>query len=128
MDAGARIQSAFAEDGEGVIVVHTAPDAETSTIVESIERTFTGAELLAQREVDRPIQTSREFRETVKDQLTDKQRTALEAAYRGGYFTRPRSITGGELAESFDVTPSTYHHHLQAGLNKVVGAVFDDAD
>lgn len=126
IQAGARVKTAIAENGEAVFIADVAPDAETSTIVDAVRRVFPESELVARRETERPAQTQREFREVSKERLTDKQRAALEAAYRGGYFARPRDISGNDLAESFDVTPSTFHHHLQTALNKVVGAVFDD--
>lgn len=127
IEAGAQVKTAVAEDGAGVIIVEIAPDMDTSGIVDTVQRSFPDSALTAKREVERPIQTHREFREVVKQQLTEKQKTALEAAYQGGYFARPRNISGTDLAELFDVTPSTFHHHLQTGLNKIVGAVFDES-
>ncbi|WP_425487804.1 helix-turn-helix domain-containing protein [Natronomonas salina] len=59
------------------------------------------------------------------NRLTEKQQRALEAAFFGDYFQRPRSITGTELADSLDVSSSTFHQHLQTGLRKVLAAVFD---
>jgi PAS domain S-box-containing protein len=125
IEAGAQVKRAEASGGSGSLVAHVAPDADVGTVVEAVASVFPESELVAQREITRPVQTRGEFRDAVSDRLTAKQRGALEAAYRGGYFARPRSVTGSDLAASFGVTPSTFHHHLQAGLNKVVGAVFD---
>jgi PAS domain S-box-containing protein len=126
IEAGARVKTARAEDGEAVFTADVALDTDANTIVDTVKRVFPESELVARREIERPVQTQRDFREIVKGRLTDKQRTALEAAYRGGYFARPRDISGNELAESFDVSPSTFHEHLQTALRKAVGAIFDE--
>ncbi len=124
MDAGAQIHEATASEGQLRIVAHVAPDADITALVERVERIAPEADLIAQCEIERPIQTSRSFRESIKRDLTDKQLAALEAAYRARYFERPRPITGGEIADSLGVTASTFHHHLQAALDKTVSAIF----
>lgn len=125
LEAGARVKTAVAENGSSAVTVEVAPDTDTQALVQAIQRAFPGAEVVAKREISQPMQTQREFRETLRERLTDKQRATLEAAYHGGYFARPRAISGSDLAASFDVTPSTFHHHLQTGLNKVLGTVFN---
>lgn len=127
IEAGARVTAASARAGNSTIVVEVAPDTDTSAIVDTVRRVFPDSDLAAKREVERPVQTQREFRDAVNRRLTERQRAVLEAAYRGGYFARPRSVSGSDLAELFDVTPSTFHQHLQTGLDKVVGAVFDES-
>lgn len=126
IEAGTRVQSAVSTSGESTLVAEVAPETEVSTVVSAFSRVFPEAELVRRHEVQRPVQTRQEFREVVQSRLTTRQRGVLEAALRGGYFARPRDISGTDLAAAFDVTPSTFHHHLQAGLNKVVSAVFDD--
>lgn len=49
----------------------------------------------------------------------------LEAAYFAGYFGRPRETTGGEIADSFGISPPTFHQDLQTGLNKLIGLALD---
>ncbi|TYL37310.1 PAS domain S-box protein [Natronococcus pandeyae] len=51
--------------------------------------------------------------------LTDKQATALEAAYRHGYFEQPRRRSASEIAETLDISHSTYLQHLRAAQQKV---------
>jgi predicted DNA binding protein len=57
--------------------------------------------------------------------LTRKQRTVLEAALAGGFFERPRERTGAEIAESLDISASTFHQHLREALRKVVETTLD---
>lgn len=54
--------------------------------------------------------------------LTRKQETVLEAALAGGFFERPRERTGAEIADSLDISASTFHQHLREALRKVVEA------
>jgi putative methionine-R-sulfoxide reductase with GAF domain len=127
IETGARVQSATAEDGESTLVAEVAPETEVGSVVDAVRRVFPGSRLVGKREVERPVQTDWAFREDVRSSLTDRQVAVLEAALRGGYFARPRDVTGQELADSFDITASTFHHHLQTGLRKVVAAVFDES-
>lgn len=128
MEAGASIKHAVVEDGDVTLVTEVSPDTDTRSIVDTLKRQYPGATLFAQREVERPVQTSHEFRRALLERLTSKQHAVLEAAYVGGYFERPRSISGKELAAALDITSSTFHQHLQAGLRKVVATVFETPD
>lgn len=124
-EVGGRIERATVEDGVGRLVVAVAAGADTRRAVELFQQVVPDARLVSQQEVERSVQTPRAFRRQVHDGLTEKQRRVLEAAYYGNYFARPRAITGTELAASLDITPSTFHQHLQTGLGKVLAAVFE---
>jgi predicted DNA binding protein len=52
--------------------------------------------------------------------LTRKQHTVLEAALAGGFFERPRERTGADIADSLNISASTFHQHLREALRKVV--------
>lgn len=124
--AGARIQRATISGDDLRIVVHTSRESDISTIVSNVDRFSDRPSLVSRRDIKRPIQTSREYRRTILDNLTDKQRTTLQAAYQADYFTRPRPVAGTSLADNLDIAPSTFHHHLQAALEKTVGSLFND--
>lgn len=51
--------------------------------------------------------------------LTDRQAEILQRAYQGGYFNHPRKMSVNDLAEEFDLAPSTVTQHLYAGMGKV---------
>nr|WP_255457504.1 helix-turn-helix domain-containing protein [Halorussus sp. JP-T4] len=57
--------------------------------------------------------------------MTEKQRTALQAAYFGGYYEYPRESTGEEVADSLDISSPTLHQHLRAAQRKLVGTFLD---
>lgn len=62
------------------------------------------------------------------DALTDKQLGALEAAYRHGYFDRPRGHAAVEIAESLGITHTTYLQHLRVAQRKLFEQLFDGVD
>ncbi|WP_231754538.1 helix-turn-helix domain-containing protein [Halapricum sp. CBA1109] len=59
------------------------------------------------------------------NELTDRQRTAVQKAFVGGFFEWPRGTSGEDLAASMDISPSTYHQHLRAAQRKVFTEIFD---
>ena len=58
-----------------------------------------------------------------RNELTDRQREALELAHEGGYFEQPKRANASELAEEMGVSRSTFTGHLAAAQSKVVGSV-----
>ena len=61
----------------------------------------------------------------VADALTERQLSALDAAYFGGYFDTPRTSTGDELADRFDVTRQTFNQHLRKAQQTVFRHLFE---
>ncbi|WP_197428048.1 helix-turn-helix domain-containing protein [Halogeometricum sp. CBA1124] len=91
---------------------------------------FAGTELLAKRERHRSVETAQEFRSSLHERLTGRQRTALRVAYHGGYFQSPRDSTAEELADGLGISSSTLHYHLRAAQWKLVDAFLrgDDSE
>ncbi|MFC7216357.1 bacterio-opsin activator domain-containing protein [Saliphagus sp. GCM10025334] len=114
------LMSIFAQfDGR---LAYATIDADTLTMIGEFPMTADVSEVVAAgREVisdlrlvsQRLVYSSRLFRHLVEDELTDRQWTALQAAYYGGYFNWPRDSTGDELATRLGVTRQTFHHHLR---------------
>lgn len=61
-------------------------------------------------------------------ELTDRQRSVLEGAYRAGYFEWPRESTAEDLAASMGVSPPTLHNHLRKAQNALLSPLFEDGD
>jgi predicted DNA binding protein len=59
------------------------------------------------------------------ENLTDRQRAALEAGYYGGFFEWPRDRSGEEVAQSLDIGASTFHQHLRKAEKALLDSVFD---
>ncbi|UPW00070.1 helix-turn-helix domain-containing protein [Halorussus gelatinilyticus] len=125
VEAGTVVTSATAEGGVVRCVAEASSDVSVRNVVEDFRTTYPDAELVSKQEVDRPVHTTQEFRQTLAENLTEKQRTALQAAYFAGYYEYPRESTGAEVAESLDVSSPTLHQHLQAAQKKLVGTFLD---
>jgi hypothetical protein len=125
-ERGATVRTAAFEDGVGRIVAEIAPDEDVREVVAAVGGAFPDSELLAKRERQRPIETAGEFRSSLHDRLTDRQRTALRVAYHGGYFQSPRDSTAEELAEGLGISSPTLHYHLRAAQWKLVDAFLDE--
>jgi FixJ family two-component response regulator len=63
----------------------------------------------------------------VLDDLTDKQRQAIELALYSGYFGRPREHSATELAAKLDISRQTFAQHLRAGQRKLLSELLDGA-
>ncbi|WP_121820290.1 bacterio-opsin activator domain-containing protein [Halostella salina] len=127
-DSGARTTGVtVTPDGHARLRLDVADRDAVRTVVESVAAVYDGTELLATHERDRPSRTPREFRSNVIDQLTERQRVALQKAYLGGFFEWPHEVSGDELAESMGISRSTFHQHLRAAERKIVAELFADA-
>lgn len=115
-ERGGRVVDGYAEDGAGRLVVQLPPGADVRALVETLDDRF-GADLLARRERQRDTGSQGRL-----DELTDRQRTVLEAAFHAGYFDSPRANTGAEVAESLDISTPTFHEHLRVAERKLVAA------
>jgi predicted DNA binding protein len=126
-ERGATVRTAEYDDGVGRLVAEIAPDEDVREVVAATVGALSGSELLAKREHQRPVETAGEFRSSLHERLTDRQRTALRVAHHGGYFQSPRDSTAEELAEGLGVSSPTLHYHLRAAQGKLVDAFLDEA-
>jgi predicted DNA binding protein len=62
----------------------------------------------------------------VLDELTDRQREVLEAAYQAGYFAWPRESTAEEVADALGLSSPTVHGHLRKAEVVILSALLDD--
>ncbi|UPV76094.1 helix-turn-helix domain-containing protein [Halorussus limi] len=111
-------------DASGVFSRHV----DVRRVVEAVEAAFPETDLRSKREVEEPVRSAATVRQTVRDRVTERQRTVLRAAYLAGYFEWPRGSTAEELAASMGVSSPTLHNHLRKAQQKVLDAVFDDPD
>lgn len=61
--------------------------------------------------------------------ISDKQRDAIEQAYRRGYFNVPRDSTVADLAGTMDISDSAFSQRLRRGLSTLIRKtlISDDA-
>jgi PAS domain S-box-containing protein len=123
--AGTVVKSAVSEAGTVRYVTEASSDVSVRSVVDNFRMTYPEAELVSKREVNRPVHTTQQFQQTLAEKVTEKQRTALQAAYFAGYYEYPRESTGQEVAESLGVASPTLHQHLHAAQRKLVATFLD---
>ncbi|MCU4924932.1 helix-turn-helix domain-containing protein [Halobacteria archaeon AArc-dxtr1] len=126
MNLGVTIRDVTIEDGVGRCLVEVAQDTDIREILDQFSQVYERSELVARRDVDRPVQTAAERRNRILDRVTDRQLTALRLAYYGGYFNWPRDSTGEEIAEVMGISPPTMHQHLRKALYEILTEFFDE--
>ena len=124
LDGGARVRDLRTEDGRATIDAELPADADVRETVSAVVDAFPGTSLVAKYETDRSAETATGFR--LSERLSEKQATALRAAYHAGYFEWPRDSTAEELANSLGVSSPTLHNHLRVGQGKLLAAVFEE--
>lgn len=124
---GANVRAMTVESGRANIRAEIAPDASPRTLVETMQAAFPETTMLSKSQ-RAPGDTDRVDSEGVLDDLTDRQRDVLEAAYRSGYFGWPRDSTAEEVATSLDITSPTLHNHLRKAEAKIMQELLDDTE
>lgn len=124
-ERGVRTRSISAENGRARIRIELPPELDSRSITDRFRDRYPSTELVGYHERERPPITREEFVEQVKDRLTDRQLTALQRAYLGGYYDQPRTISGDELADSMGVSRATFHQHLRAAERKLLSEFLD---
>ena len=114
------------DGGDIRITLEMPANADPRAVIEQLTEQYPSTDLLARRERERREQTKQELVTDIEDRLTDRQRLALQKAYLGGFFDWPRNISGEDLADSMEISPSTYHQHLRAAERKVLATLFGE--
>jgi len=112
-EQGANVLEATAEAERGRFLVEVASDRDVRALVDRVQQAFPDTSLEAKRRHDRGIEQVDGISEEALAELTDRQREALEAAFRAGYFDWPRDSTAEEVAATLDITAPTLHAHLR---------------
>ncbi len=123
--SGGYIESATVEDGDYRMTLHFPPTVEVRSVVERIRDAYPTVEVVTRRQVSRSGESLRRLDEVLTDELTDRQRTALETAYFAGFFEWPRESSAQEVAESLGVADATFHQHVRLAEGKLLGALFE---
>ncbi len=122
--AGATVRSAVADRGTCRAVVEVSRSADVRETVADLQSAFPGLEVLSHRDHDRPPEGPT-VPDGVFEDMTDRQRDVLEAAYRAGYFEWPRETTAEELAEGMDIAGATLQGHLRKAQKYLLGDLFE---
>lgn len=120
MKRGTKVASAVAEEGTVRFTAEVPPQADVRSIVDAITEAHPTVGFVARREVDRSRPSQEESLGAIEETLTERQRSALHAAYHSGFFEWPRGSTGEEVAASLGISAPTYHEHLRHAQQKVM--------
>jgi predicted DNA binding protein len=121
---GATIQSASFEGNSGAVTVELSPEEDVRRLADAVTREYDAA-VRAKREREREITTGQEFRDELSEELTDRQESALRAAFFADYFESPRGSSAEEVAGALDITGPTLLYHLRAGQRKLLAEFFE---
>ncbi len=124
-EGDAAVRSLSIEEGGATAVVDLGRSADVRAFVEDVRERVPDLELLTRHTRSRPLGSRRTFRSAYENRLTPRQEEAIRTAYRSGFFESPRHRTGSELAESLDISQSTFTHHLREAERKLCGLLFD---
>lgn len=116
---GGSIEDVVIEDGDYQMTIYLAPRTDVRRVIDVVQSSYPTAELLKHRQDTRRDTTPERVRAVLTDDLTDRQRATLRAAYHAGFFEWPRDASGEEVAESLDIAPATFHQHLRRAQQKV---------
>jgi predicted DNA binding protein len=122
--AGTTVRSAVSEDGVCRLVLEVPRSVDVRSVVATLRSVDPGVELLSRQDCDGPPEPQGAAA-GVLDDLTDRQRDVLEAAYRAGYFEWPRESTAEEVAASLDLATPTVLGHVRKAENRIFSPLFD---
>jgi len=126
VEYGANVRSAEATDGRCRLVAEAAPDTSVRSVVERVTDAFPATDLRSKRELTPPGVDDELLTDGTLDELTERQRATIKAAYRAGYFEWPRDSTAEEVADSMDVSSATVHQHLRKAENQILSRFFPE--
>jgi predicted DNA binding protein/ActR/RegA family two-component response regulator len=123
VEQGARFVGTVVERDVATVSVVRPEDRDLDALGDALEATFSDSTVAAfgtdrdhgSHEVDDAI-----------EHLTEKQRQALELAYFGGYYQRPRENSATDLAKKLEISRSTFTQHLRVAERKLLGWLLGD--
>ncbi|SFK97806.1 PAS domain S-box-containing protein [Halogranum rubrum] len=121
----AKITTAVSEQGTTRLTTTIGPQSDVRTVVDAINARYANTEFTARRETTR---SDPEVRNVFDENLTDKQRSAVQAAYHSGFYSWPRESTGEDVAESLGISAPTYHQHLRAAHRAILSELVEGDD
>jgi len=128
VEHSATVTDVRADGGDVRYEVQVAADDAARTLVDALSAEFPGVTVRRKRAATRSIDAADALPEHRLTELTDRQREALEAAYRSGYFNWPRDSNAEEVAETLGITSATLHSHLRKAEATLFEDIFDPED
>ncbi|WP_439027173.1 bacterio-opsin activator domain-containing protein [Haloarchaeobius sp. DT45] len=124
-DHGGTLRTLVLEGSRARLLAELPKSASIRSIVGSFEDLFERVDMRAKREQQRPERRIAELRSALEDELTDRQREAIETALYAGYFEWPRRSDAEDIAAALDISSPTFHEHLRTAEQKLLSDLFD---
>jgi predicted DNA binding protein len=124
-DRGGTVTELRVDDGVGSFTCELARETDVRSVHDELSEAYPSLELRGKQE-RRETHGTPDLRNTVEEDLTERQRAVLRGAYHSGYFQWPRESTAEDLADSMEVSPPTLHSHLRKAQQKLLDTVFGD--
>jgi PAS domain S-box-containing protein len=121
---GGYVDTAVIDGGDLRVTIHLAPTVDARRVIDAFEDTYPNAEMQRRRQITQTGGDSKPLPAQLLGELTDRQRTAVEAAYHAGFFEWPRDASGEDVAASLGVSPPTFHQHLRKAERKLLVSLF----
>lgn len=112
-------------DGIADLELELANGQSARSVYNLLENRYDRVELISYHETEQPTRTPQDLAATLEQKLTDRQQMALQKAYVADYFEWPRNVSGEELAESMDISRSTFHQHLRSAQQKLLEELYE---
>lgn len=125
-DRGANVLAASASAGRARYTVEVASERDVRALLDRIRHVFPETTVETKRQHTRAVDRVEGVPDRAVADLTDRQREALEAAYRAGYFDWPRESTAEEVAESLGIAAPTLHAHLRKAERRLFAGLFEE--
>ena len=111
-------------DGLLYLVFHAADMEELQGIITTLREEFPTVDIrrLLRSQAD-PAESDLVFID--RGRLTARQQEVLERAHEMGYFEHPKGANAGEVADSLDISRSTFSEHLSAAQTKLLDAILE---
>jgi ActR/RegA family two-component response regulator/DNA-binding transcriptional ArsR family regulator len=119
-DSGARVVDTAVSGGSASMTV-VSREESVRAVVETVRAEYPDADVRSVRSTETGTTNAADIR----NELTDKQRRAVELALYSGYFERPREHNTSEVAEKLGVSRQTFTQHLRAGQRKLLTELLD---
>lgn len=122
---GADLTDIRVDNGQAQVTAHLSRTGDVRALLEALRAEHGDVEMIARREKERPKRSLQEIRNTLEEELTDRQREALQTAFIGGFFDWPREHSGEEIAAVMGISQSTFLQHLRVAERKVLGTTLE---
>ncbi|WP_458188457.1 PAS domain S-box protein [Haladaptatus sp. NG-WS-4] len=123
---GGSIERVTVKDGDLQMTLHLPPSVDVRRVIDSIKREFSTVDMVARRQVNRPEISPNRIQRVFTNELTERQRTSLEAAFYSGFFEWPRNSSGEDIADTLGVSAPTFHQHIRLAEQKLFEALFTE--